>query len=435
MKGESVQMILNYSHNDIKRLTPAEQHKMGQGLCPKCGNDKFKIEENLMSRTMGNMGGGNVTDFLVCIICDYTTGTHIFSPRQYATAREIMPIDYRAQEEKENERRWEAERRENERKREAEGKETERRRNEYKRLVSLWDTASTEEHFRELFLGFSSLSQYQEYKDKGVDMFSLECEEEYLVLKYNRLKQEKDSAKTESEFKHLLSMIKQTSAELRNFADKKQQHISVQMPTPMLVTNSDEPLGIIGKWERIENEIIFYWIFNNDNTFETNSIPIESDITKGTYTYVDEKHQLTLSCRLGDVTISAKISENNFIQTLPVGTSLTHVRVKQTSDTTPSHILSATIGQSLPSTGSAIVGRWEGRENGDVFYWIFNNDNTFETNLPIYDGITRGEYDFNGHQLSLAISAGCVTISVAISGNRLTITMPNGLVCAFNKLQ
>ena len=319
-------MILDYAHTSIRDLTSDERRKMQQGLCPKCGNNAFKIEENIASRALTRLGAslgvdaGYSCDFVVCIQCDYTSDTNIFRPNRIATLNEVMEVNQKKEAER---NRIEAERRKNE-----EIREQNNRKTEYARLLRFRDTASSEDDFFKLFEGFKSLSRFDEYKNKGVEAYSAECEEEYLVLKHSRLMGNVPNANTEDALRNLAEELKQLARDFRNLANRKKR-IPKMQPSNVKANIINTPViseiaqkSIVGKWEGYENGKKYYWIYSNDGYFETNHI--FGEVNYGRYKLEDEK--LTLTCDLGAATITMNVSDNLLTHTLPNETIATFAK-------------------------------------------------------------------------------------------------------------
>jgi len=53
---------------------------MEQGLCPRCGNGRFKQEISSFSEGLKDASGGSM--LLACVECGFFTGSHIFRPRR-----------------------------------------------------------------------------------------------------------------------------------------------------------------------------------------------------------------------------------------------------------------------------------------------------------------------------------------------------------------
>ena len=298
-------MILDHTHTSIQDLTYQEKNKMGQGLCPKCGNSAFKVEQNQMVMAMGGSA------FVICIECDFTSWTHIFRPKRIASQAEIREVEKKI---KLARQQMEAVRRKNEEK-----INQQRRNEEYNRLLNLRKSASTEEEYLELFQGFKTLCSHTEYADKGIKSLSVEFEEEYLVKKYERLASKTSEALAEDRYRHLTKELRQLARELRDLADRKQR-----MPKTLRQKASGN--DIVGRWVGQENGTVFYWLYREDGTFETNNSPV--GFIKGMYR--QDAGNLTLSCELGTVTIKATVEDDVLKQTLPNGVRATYAKARST---------------------------------------------------------------------------------------------------------
>lgn len=205
-------MILDPFHDDVRKLSSEERHKMGRGLCPKCGHNNFNIKSNILGKALTGISDlQNTDDFVICTKCNWETTTNVFRPgAEQAEQEEIL------MQQKEAEKIRTAK----ERQRTEQGKI--HREEEYERLCILRTSADSEKEFQDLYTGFRSLSTHEEYKEKGVEAFSLESEEKYLIKKLERLKTEKESAATEEDFENLTLEFKQLADEFRDLVGRKQ---------------------------------------------------------------------------------------------------------------------------------------------------------------------------------------------------------------------
>jgi len=178
-------------------------------LCPKCGGELRK-EFNLLGSGMSKMGeqlgmgAKKVSDFLACIRCSYAVSEDEYRPvtSDLAPPDVIQPWEQKIIDERE-------------------------RAKKYNELLTSIKTASTERAFQRLAFGFEALALHQEYADKGVHSLAWECEEKYLVKKYQRLCDEKKDAKTEDESKQLSKDFAETASELRSLVNKIEAFVPV----------------------------------------------------------------------------------------------------------------------------------------------------------------------------------------------------------------
>ena len=73
---------------------------------------------------------------------------------------------------------------------------------------------------------------------------------------------------------------------------------------------------------------------------------------------------------------------------------------------------------------SPIVGRWEGWQDGQRYYWQFDADSTFRTNNIPDPKLTSGRYSLNGGRLIISFSTGPqIPMSVSIERDVLHMAL------------
>jgi len=191
-------MILDYSHGDIVKLNAEEKRRLEQGQCPRCKHEHFSTQKNTMLPFSDD-------EYIICNECDYTLGSNYFKP--HTKTKPYIPAKFRTTASRIVEMET----------------EPEQRRKAFDRLSRLAKTASTESEYKELAVGFQSLSDYPEYKKENADFSALEFEEKYLIKRYEGLKDKISTDATEEHYKNLQCNFKQVATELRSLANKKQQ--------------------------------------------------------------------------------------------------------------------------------------------------------------------------------------------------------------------